>query len=373
MQPVNLNQALVAQGSGLHPVTDSNETGTDKGSTASSQVISDKLSKLKAKLSTNVSSGTARDKEIKSLSEGIKLGDDSNPGRYEVKRSLHRGGMGTVWIALDNATSQEVALKVLHPGKHGEKIIHRFIREAAILFSISHPNIVPVLDVDESGEYGPYLIMKLIEGETFDLLIKNLYRSNETNNQKFLTLNQELQILKFIAQVAEGLHVAHSHRVTHRDIKPSNIMVSNNTPVIIDFGLARLEGASELTSLHNIVGTAAYIAPEQASGGNVDGRADLYSLGVILYESLTGQLPFKGEALKLIKDHGDITPKPPIKINPAIDIELNALIIRLLRKDPDERYQSTKELANEITRIINRIEGGPPRQNRSLRNLLSSF
>jgi serine/threonine-protein kinase len=150
-------------------------------------------------------------------------------------------------------------------------------------------------------------------------------------------------------------------------------MVSNNTPIIIDFGLAKVEGASELTSLHNIVGTAAYIAPEQASAREVDGRADLYSLGVILYESLTGQLPFKGETLKLIKNHGELTPNPPISINPSLDIELNALIIRLLRKDPDERYQSSKELANEITRIINRMEGGPPRENGSLRNLLSSF
>lgn len=354
MQTVSLNKALVVPSNGL---------------------ATDKLSKLKAKLSTSISSGGTVEREVKPLNERIKLGDQSNKERYEIKRSLQKGGMGTVWIAFDSITNQDVALKVLNPGKHGEKTIHRFIREATTLLSISHPNVVPVLDVDESDDYGPYLVMKLIEGETLDSYVKQLYSSNDRNNQKQLTKNQHLQLLKFVAQIADALDTTHIHKIIHRDIKPRNIMISNNIPIIIDFGLAKVEGDSELTSLHNIVGTAAYIAPEQASGQEVDGRADIYSLGVILYELLTGRLPFKGEALKLIKGHQEITPQSPILINPNIDVELNALIIRLLRKDPDERYQSAKELGDELLRITGRIENffSKTRSNQTLKQLLSSL
>ena len=243
--------------------------------------------------------------------------------RYRVEAKLGEGGMGIIYRAHDTLLNRPVAIKSLVPALAGEEGIKRLLREAQAAAQLTHPNIVAVYDVIAEGDTR-LIVMEYVEGRPLsDLIPLEVPRA-----------------LDLAVQVCRALEYAHSQRVIHRDIKPENIMVtSGNVAKVADFGLARSEGRSRLTQSGLIVGTVAYMAPEQVLGGTVDGRSDLYSLGCVLYEVLTGRRPFEGEdPFTVLSQHLNVMPVAPRWHNGAIPATLDATIMRLLAKDPDNRY-----------------------------------
>src|SRR3990170_584720 len=243
--------------------------------------------------------------------------------RYRVEAKLGEGGMGVIYRAHDTLLNRPVAIKSLVPALAGEEGIKRLLREAQAAAQLTHPNIVSVHDVIDDGAQR-LIVMEYVEGRPLsDLIPLEVPRA-----------------LDLAVQVCRALEYAHSQRVIHRDIKPENIMVtSGNVAKVADFGLARSEGRSRLTQSGLIVGTVAYMAPEQVLGGTVDGRSDLYSLGCVLYEVLTGRRPFEGEdPFTVLSQHLNVMPVAPRWHNGAIPATLDATIMRLLAKDPDNRY-----------------------------------
>ncbi len=269
-------------------------------------------------------------------------------GRYEILEELGRGAMGTVYRAKDPSMDRVVALKtiisVALAGQHEKEYRERFYREARAAGGLAHPGIVTVFDVGEHAGM-PFLVMEFIKGHTLDDIVKAGER---------LSLERTCEIGQ---RVAEALGYAHQHGVIHRDIKPANILMTSREaygierPKIADFGVAKLaEGRSTLTG--QLLGTPAFMPPEQFTGGPIDGRADLFSLGVVLYWMATGEQPFPGESITAVSYkvvHTD--PVPPRKLNPWIPVELDNLIMKCLAKSPDERYQTGEELAQQLSRV----------------------
>ncbi len=245
--------------------------------------------------------------------------------RYRIDEKIGEGGMGVIYRAHDTLLNRPVAIKSLVPALAGEEGIKRLLREAQAAAQLTHPNIVSVHDVIDDGAQR-LIVMEYVEGRPLsDLIPLEVPRA-----------------LDLAVQVCRALEYAHSQRVIHRDIKPENIMVtSGNVAKVADFGLARSEGRSRLTQSGLIVGTVAYMAPEQVLGGSVDARSDLYSLGCVLYELLTGRRPFEGEdPFTVLSQHLHVMPVAPRWHNGAIPATLDATIMRLLAKDPDNRYPS---------------------------------
>lgn len=262
-----------------------------------------------------------------------------NYGRYQIIKEIGKGSMGVVYQAHDPNLDLMVALKVLrHDRVVSEAFVQRFLREAKVLGRLDRANIVRVFNVDrDSGTI--YIAMEFIEGESLNDVIKRERFSPE-------------EIIKLGITVAETLDYAHQKGIVHRDIKPSNILIrSDGWLKITDFGIAHIEdpSAPQQTQAGEILGTPAYMSPEQVMSRSVDGRSDLFSLGIILYELSTGSRPFGGENMAAIFNAiTQDTPIEPSKINPAIPKNLSQVIMKCLMKMPDKRFETGNALASAL-------------------------
>ena len=267
------------------------------------------------------------------LTKGQKIND-----RYEIIKTIGEGGMANVYLANDTILDRKVAIKVLRGDlSNDEKFIRRFQREALSVSNLSHPNIVEVYDVgEEDGQY--YIVMEYIEGKT----LKQLLKKRET-----LTLPEVIDIM---LQLTDGLAHAHESYIIHRDIKPQNIMILDNGLVkITDFGIAMALNATQLTQTNSVMGSVHYLPPEQANGKSATVKSDIYSLGILMYELITGSVPFKGDnaveiALKHMKEK-----IPSIrKQNPTIPQSVENIVIKATAKNPRNRYDSVKEMHEDL-------------------------
>jgi beta-lactam-binding protein with PASTA domain/predicted Ser/Thr protein kinase len=247
--------------------------------------------------------------------------------RYRVLRRIGSGGMADVWLAEDAHLQRQVALKVLHSRfLQDQQFVSRFQLEAEHAAGLQHPNIVAVFDRGQEGGVN-YIAMRYVEGPTLKELI-----------DRGLTPEQAVALVR---QVLEGARFAHRNGIVHRDLKPQNVIVDEEgKAVVTDFGIARA-GVSEITQTGSVMGTPQYLSPEQAQGFEVTPVSDLYSIGVILYEALTGRVPFEGEsavavAMKQVAE----TPQRPSSINPRVSSALDAVVMRALEKEPGQRFQS---------------------------------
>jgi serine/threonine-protein kinase len=248
-------------------------------------------------------------------------------GRYRVLSRLGSGGMADVWLAEDTHLQRRVALKVLHKRfAQDREFVERFRREAESAAGLQHPNVVAVFDRGEfEGTY--YIAMQYVEGATLKQLI-----------ERGLTPEQAVALIR---QVLEAARFAHRHGIVHRDLKPQNVIVDGEgKAAVADFGIARA-GVSEITQTGSVMGTPHYLSPEQAQGFDVTAVSDLYSIGVILYEALTGRVPFEADsAVAVAMKQVSQTPQRPSSINPAVSPALDAAVMRALEKEPGERFQS---------------------------------
>ena len=267
------------------------------------------------------------------LTKGQKIND-----RYEIIKTIGEGGMANVYLANDTILDRKVAIKVLRGDlSNDEKFIRRFQREALSVSNLSHPNIVEVYDVgEEDGQY--YIVMEYIEGKT----LKQLLKKRET-----LTLPEVIDIM---LQLTDGLAHAHESYIIHRNIKPQNIMILDNGLVkITDFGIAMALNATQLTQTNSVMGSVHYLPPEQANGKSATVKSDIYSLGILMYELITGSVPFKGDnaveiALKHMKEK-----IPSIrKQNPTIPQSVENIVIKATAKNPRNRYDSVKEMHDDL-------------------------
>ncbi|HZO07091.1 MAG TPA: Stk1 family PASTA domain-containing Ser/Thr kinase, partial [Solirubrobacterales bacterium] len=248
-------------------------------------------------------------------------------GRYKVDRKVGAGGMADVWLAEDTHLQRRVALKVLH--KHfaqDREFVARFQREAESAAGLQHPNVVAVYDRGEVDGLN-YIAMQYVEGPTLKELI-----------DRGLTPEQSVVLVR---QILEAARFAHRNGIVHRDLKPQNVIVdAEGQAVVTDFGIARA-GVSEITQTGSVMGTPQYFSPEQAQGYDVTSVSDLYSIGVILYEALTGRVPFEGEsAVAVAMKQVSQVPQRPSTLNPQVSPALDAVVMRALEKEPGERFQS---------------------------------
>src|SRR3954466_16037635 len=260
--------------------------------------------------------------------------------RYTIERKLGAGGMANVYLAEDGELGRRVAIKILNDRhSHDDQFVERFRREAKNAAGLSHPNIVSIYDRGEfDGSY--YIAMEYIEGRTLKELI---VRNGPTPVP--IAIDYARQVLSAIA-------FAHRNGVVHRDIKPHNIVVGRDGRLkVTDFGIAR-SGASQMTEAGSIIGTAQYLSPEQARGAHVDQRSDIYSLGIVLYEMLTGEVPFTGDTpVEIAMKHLSQVPEPPSKLRPQVPHDLDAVVMRSIAKDPDQRYGSAEEMEADLARV----------------------
>jgi eukaryotic-like serine/threonine-protein kinase len=261
-------------------------------------------------------------------------------GRYRIIRKLGAGGMANVYLAEDEDLGRRVAIKILNDRyANDEAFIERFRREAKSAAGLSHPNIVSIYDRGEAeGTY--YIAMEVIEGRSLKELIL-------TRGPLPIGL-----ALAYTRQILDALRFSHRHGIIHRDIKPHNILIGpENRLKVTDFGIARY-GPSQMTEAGSIMGTAQYLSPEQARGAPVTASSDLYSLGIVLYEMLTGKVPFGGEsAIEIAMKHLNDAPRPPSAVRPDIPPALDDVVLRSLAKAPDDRYQSAEEFADDLQRV----------------------
>jgi serine/threonine-protein kinase len=267
-------------------------------------------------------------------------------GRHKIVRELGKGAMGEVYLGYDPDLDREVAIKTIiyDPGTPDAELKEaklRFLREAKVAAKLSHPNIVIIYDVGEF-ETVPYISMEFVRGETLDQYIKPT------------SLLPLPRVVEIIAQVADALDYAHRHDLVHRDIKPSNVMISQSGSVkVMDFGLAKKPTAN-LTQAGLLLGTPSYMAPEQIKGEALDGRADLFALGVVLYQMLTGEKPFKGETISTImyKILNEDPPAPTI-LNSKLPPQFDSIIRKALAKIPAERFQTGREMKMALEDYLN--------------------
>ena len=257
--------------------------------------------------------------------------------RYRLERKLGSGGMADVWLAEDQELGRRVAVKILHERyASDEQFVERFRREATHAAGLSHPNIVSIFDRGVAdGSY--YIVMEYIEGRTLKELVV-------TRGPCPVPV-----AISYTRQILAALRYAHKNGIIHRDIKPHNVLVDREGRVkVADFGIARA-GTSEMTEAGSIVGTAQYLSPEQARGAPVDESSDLYSTGIVLYELLTGTVPFTGETpVEIAMKHLSATPEPPSARRPEIPRDLDLVVLRALAKEPADRYRSAGELDRDL-------------------------
>ena len=268
---------------------------------------------------------------------------------YRVHNRLGEGGMGVVYKAEDTKLKRTVALKFIAPNKFEDNEARaRFIHEAQAAASLNHPHINTIYEIDEA-EGQIFIAMEYIEGQSLKSKLKKTPLKLET-------------MLDISIQVAEGLEEAHNRGIIHRDIKSSNVMLnSRGQAKIMDFGLAKSTVSTRITGTAVIMGTVAYMSPEQATGENVDNRADIWSFGVLLYEMLTGQLPFKGDQDQLVLySILNEEPYPVTGLRSGIPLELEIIINKCLEKDPEARYQNASEVKVDLKRLTRDMTSGRP-------------
>ena len=288
-------------------------------------------------------------------------------GRYQIIEELGQGGMGRVYKALDTEINEKIALKIIKPGiASDEKIIERFRNELTTARQIAHKNVCRMHDLNrDQGKY--YITMEFVDGGDLKSLIRKTRR---------LDTGTAISIAK---QICEGLAEAHNLGIIHRDLKPGNIMIDDTGRAkIMDFGIARSIKSKGITGSGVMIGTPEYMSPEQVDAGDLDQRSDIYSLGIILYEMVTGRLPFEGEtAFSIGMKHKGEMPGDPGEINPQVPAELSLLILQCLEKKVENRPQSTQEVWEALTRIeegIPSVEGVPPRRKaRTSREITVTF
>ena len=262
-------------------------------------------------------------------------------GRYKINRTIGVGGMAIVYEATDLMTNKRVALKMLKDSiSDNAQALRRFINESKAVAMLNHPNIVKILDVSVKTEH-KFIVMEYIRGITL----------REYMNRKGMLDWREAT--EFISQILLALDHAHMKGVIHRDIKPQNIMVMEGGIIkVTDFGIAKIPNAETVTMIDHAIGTIYYISPEQAKGKKIDERSDLYSLGVMFYEMVTGKLPFLAEnSYGIMLKHISDTPVPPKKLNPKIPLGLEQIILCAMEKDVVNRYQSASQMIRHIYRI----------------------
>jgi serine/threonine protein kinase len=272
-------------------------------------------------------------------------------GRYEIVAELGKGAMGVVYRANDPMLNRMVAIKTINTEEAGHEGMAeyeaRFYTEAKAAGGLNHPNIIIIYDIGKSGHL-VYMAMEYIEGREL---------------RELLAQGQPLPVVQAVdvaSQVAEGLAYAHQHQVVHRDIKPANIMITpQGRAKIADFGIARMRSSETRTQTGVILGSPKYISPEQVVGKRADHRSDIFSLGIILYECLTGATPFNGEGLSaLMYQITNHDPAPPSSANPQVPVMLDYIIAKVLAKAPEARYQSAADFANDLRECKSQLETG---------------
>src|SRR5215472_14538198 len=279
----------------------------------------------------------------------------SKAGRYEIVGELGRGAMGIVYKAVDPVIGRTVAVKTIRLSEEGTglkraELLARFQTEARAAGLLNHPNIVVVYDAgEEDGRY--YITMELVEGKSLQALLDGGHS---------FPLPRTLRIMD---QTCSALQFAHERNVVHRDIKPANLMLAPDDNVkITDFGTAKILQFGTMQQTSHVMGTPSYMSPEQVKGRAVDGRSDIFSLGVMLYEMLTGEKPFPGQNIttviyKIVNED----PVPPRQIDPSIHPGISAVVMKALTKDPDARYQSCREMLDDLRNYrAQGVAGGNP-------------
>ena len=271
--------------------------------------------------------------------------------RYEILKSIGEGGMANVYLANDNILNRKVAVKILRGDlSNDEKFIRRFQREAIAASSLSHPNIVEMYDVGEdNGNY--YIVMEYIEGITLKQFLKK---------RGSLTIPEAIDVM---LQLTDGIACAHDSYIIHRDLKPQNIMIKDDGKIkITDFGIAMALNGTQVTQTNSVMGSVHYLPPEQASGKGSSTKSDIYSIGILFYELLTGKLPFRGDnaveiALKHMKN-----PFPSIrKIKPEIPQSLENVLLKATAKNPNNRYDNVKEMHDDIKTCMDEKRKNEPK------------
>jgi serine/threonine protein kinase len=258
-------------------------------------------------------------------------------GRYEIISLLGRGGMAVVFLAQDLTLERQVAIKVLPPDmSHDSKLIPRFQQEAKTAAKLDHPNIIPIYRVESEGGLD-YFVMKYVTGRSLEQLLE----------AGPIPIDVARRVLR---EAALALGHAHKRRIVHRDVKPANIMLEDDGRVVLtDFGISKAaQGASQLTGTGTIIGTPHYMAPEQAKGLEVDGRADQYSLAVVGHQILTGKQPFEGSAHSILYKHVFEPPPPVLDLRPDVPRDLCVALERALAKEPEQRFPTMEDFANAV-------------------------
>ena len=266
--------------------------------------------------------------------------DNKTLGQFQITRELGRGGMAVVYEAYQPALRRKVALKILPPSLAQEDFVRRFQHEAIAAAGLRHPNIVTIYDVGSEGRYN-YIVMEFLQGRPLSDVIR-------TGGSLPLA-----RICKIIEQVAQALDYAHQHGFIHRDIKPSNVMLDQaDHATLTDFGIARALTGTHLTQTGTLIGTPEYMSPEQVTGEEIDARTDVYSLGIVAYEMVTGQVPFSGTTASVLYKQAN-TPPPPLRTHvPGVNPTVENVILRALAKRRDERYATAGQFAQALTAAV---------------------
>ncbi|MFD5621662.1 protein kinase [Streptomyces yangpuensis] len=300
--------------------------------------------------------------------QGQYAGGSLAGGRYQLRDLLGAGGMASVYLAYDSALDRQVAIKTLHSDLGREQSFReRFRREAQAVAKLSHTNIVSVFDTGEGevtfgggrpddGAVMPYIVMEYVEGKPLGSVL-------EADIRQYGAMPAD-KALKVTADVLAALETSHEMGLVHRDIKPGNVMVNKRGVVkVMDFGIARAmqSGVTSMTQTGMVVGTPQYLSPEQALGRGVDARSDLYSVGIMLFQLLTGRLPFDADSpLAIAYAHVQEEPVAPSSINRSVTPAMDALVARALKKNPNERFPTAAAMGDEVARVLGSGQTGAP-------------